>query len=280
MPEWIARHQAGITTEALSEAIFLGQVLVFERLHPMQDLIAAARGLIERAFATSEPVRAHRDIAPDTYRARYIELRQAFLRDDTIRDAFEAALLAAGVDGHATYRDRLVLRIAPPGVRGYRRGFGIVPPHRDSWGAGLTCQINWWLPIYPVNENRTLAIYPVHWTTPIANDAEGWDWRKAGSAPDVPLLPTAQAPPDKSGEIRLVVEPGALVAFSAAHLHASVPNTTPEARFSMETRTVALADFASGRGAPDIDGGSVPPALEWFRRLRGGDKLSDAMARA
>ena len=277
MPDWIVRHRQGMTAEALSDAVFSGRILVFERLQPMRDLIAAARALTERVFATPDPVTAHREMPADAYQARYAELRRAFVKDREIREAFEAALVAAGVDGPTTFRDRLVLCISPPGISGYRRGFGLVPPHRDSWGAGLACQINWWLPVYPITRDRTLAIYPAHWAKPIANDAEGWDWRKAGKVPGVPLLPTAQAPPDRAGELRLVVEPGALVAFSAAHLHASVPNTTPEARVSSETRTVALADLASRRGAPDIDGGDVSPALDWFRRLETGDLLSDEL---
>ena len=277
--DWIVRHKAGLTAEALSDAIFAGQIVVFEDLPAIQDLIAAGRGLTERVFATTDPVAAHLEMSADDYQARYLELRRAFSQDATIRDAFEAALQVAGVDGQATYCDRFVLRISPPEMKGHRRGFGLVPPHRDSWGAGLSCQINWWLPLYPITRDRTLAIYPVHWTTPIANDADGWDWRQAGRVPEVPLLPTAKTLPDRSGEIRLVVDPGMLVAFSAAHLHATVPNTTSEARISAETRTVALADLTSGRGAPDIDGGDVPPALDWFRQLGGGDRLSDVLVR-
>ena len=173
-----------------------------------------------------------------------------------------------------------MVRVSPPDATGYSRGFGTVPPHRDSWGSGFLSQINWWLPVYPVTEDRTLTIFPAHWNKKIKNDSDGWDWRRAGKNADVPLLPTAQAAPDRTSEIRLAVEPGTLVAFSAAHLHASVSNSTTFARFSCEIRTLSLDDLRHGRGAPNIDGGVVTPAFNWFRRFGDGEKLSPSLFKA
>ena len=60
----------------------------------------------------------------------------------------------------------------------------------------------------------------------------------------------------------MVVEPGDLLCFSGAHLHASVPNTSAEARVSVELRTVNRDDLEEGRGAPDLDGRApVTPLL-------------------
>ncbi len=272
--DWIERRVKGMSPEALSDAIFAGRILYFEGLQPMQDLIACARRCIDATFPGHDPVSAHTQLDQKSYEERCAAMRKAFITDRKALRALEASLTAAGVDGHATYRDRLVLRVSPPGALGYRRGFGTVPPHRDSWGSGLMNQINWWLPVYPITKERTLAIFPAHWKDPVKNDSRGWNWREAGKNPGVALLPTAQSDLDRSGEIRVVVEPGTLVAFSAAHLHASVKNTTNAARFSCESRTVNIDELRSGNGAPDIDGGGVQPALEWFVRLGDGEALT------
>ena len=54
-------------------------------------------------------------------------------------------------------------------------------------------------------------------------------------------------------DLRLVTEPGGLLIFSAAHMHATVPNTSGETRFSIDFRTVHLDDLAAETGAPNID---------------------------
>jgi hypothetical protein len=150
--------------------------------------------------------------------------------------------------------------------------------HRDSWGSAILSQINWWFPVFPLHRDRTLALYPAHWNTPVVNNAPGWDWKRAGKD-GTPRLPTAQSAIDDRDEIRITAAPGTLAAFSAAHLHAGVLNTTPLARFSVETRTINLEDLRAGRGAPDVDGLGVRRAYEWFRRIPDGESLAEAMGR-
>jgi hypothetical protein len=78
---------------------------------------------------------------------------------------------------------------------------------------------------------------------------------------------------DRSAELRIVIEPRDLLCFSGAHLHASVPNTSGQTRFSVEVRTVLLDDIVAGRGAPNLDGRAPRVPLEWFRRIPDGALL-------
>ena len=77
-------------------------------------------------------------------------------------------------------------------------------------------------------------------------------------------------------ELRMVVEPGDLLCFSGAHLHASVPNTSAHARISVELRTVNRDDLERGRGAPDLDGRAPDTPLHWFRSMVDGSPLVHA----
>jgi ectoine hydroxylase-related dioxygenase (phytanoyl-CoA dioxygenase family) len=74
-------------------------------------------------------------------------------------------------------------------------------------------------------------------------------------------------------ELRLVIEPGDLLCFSGAHLHASVPNVSAETRCSVELRTVNIDDVARDRGAPDLDGRAPQVPLHWFRSMSDGTAL-------
>ena len=64
-----------------------------------------------------------------------------------------------------------------------------------------------------------------------------------------------------------MVEPGDVLCFSGAHLHAGTPNSTGVARFSIEARTVDAGDAAAKRGAPNVDGAAPRIASDWFRHV-------------
>src|SRR5437763_12925602 len=38
-------------------------------------------------------------------------------------------------------------------------------PHRDTWYSAPQCQLNWWLPIYPITPDNGLAFHPRNWNT-------------------------------------------------------------------------------------------------------------------
>jgi ectoine hydroxylase-related dioxygenase (phytanoyl-CoA dioxygenase family) len=135
-------------------------------------------------------------------------------------------------------------------------------PHRDTWYSAPPCQINWWLPIWDIEERNCLAFYPRYFDEPTENSSEiynYYDWNaksRAGAAQhvrsDTRQQPKLTAPID-SRDIRILVPPGGLILFSAAHLHATVTNTSGIARYSIDFRTVHRGDAAARRGAPNID---------------------------
>jgi hypothetical protein len=69
-------------------------------------------------------------------------------------------------------------------------------------------------------------------------------------------------------EIRLICPVGGVILFSAAHLHASVPNTSGRTRFSFDFRTVHLDDIGAKRGAPNIDSECEGHMLRDYIRAR------------
>jgi hypothetical protein len=54
-------------------------------------------------------------------------------------------------------------------------------------------------------------------------------------------------------ELIILPAPGEVLLFSGAQLHASIPNTSGRARFSVDFRTVDVSDLMAGRGAPLAD---------------------------
>ena len=66
---------------------------------------------------------------------------------------------------------------------------------------------------------------------------------------------------------------GDLLAFSGAHLHRSVPNTSDRTRYSLDTRTIWIPDAIEGRGAANVDGQARWKNPGWFKQLDEGTPL-------
>jgi hypothetical protein len=207
------------------------------------------------------------------------ELQGRFRADEEVQRLFGSALRHVGVDAARTYRDSLYLRVVPPIVGGGDQ-VGRIGFHRDTWASNVLMQTNWWVTIRPLSADRTLAFYPRYWSRPIDNTSMEWDLdairarRRTGEREPLPIVPEPTEPVDTSSELRVVIEPGDLLCFSGAHLHATVPNVSARTRCSVELRTVNVDDLERGRGAPDLDGRAPVVPLEWFHSMVDGSALS------
>ena len=262
---------------ARREAVYGGDLLVFEKVPPMQELCAFADGMIRESFETEDPVRAQFGMEREDYLSRVERLQKRFRKDETAKELFLAALGHVGVDLGRTYWDPLYLRVSPHGGEHAGRRTATLGFHRDTWSSNVYAQTNWWAPIYPISPGRTMAFYGEYWEKPLENTSAGWDLEeiRAGRS-DVPLVPEPAETVSLASELRPVIEPGDLLCFSGAHLHASVPNTTGVARFSVEARTADVEDAADGRGSPNLDGYAPRVPAGWFRHVRDGSPLPQA----
>ncbi len=108
-----------------------------------------------------------------------------------------------------------------------------------------------------------MAFFPHYWDRPVRNSSNEFnyqDWTQTGRKAAPKLVKSDQRrqsealePVDTNQDLRIVTEPGGLLIFSAAQMHATVPNTSGETRFSIDFRTVHLDDLAAQQGAANID---------------------------
>jgi hypothetical protein len=249
------------------ELVFRGDLLVFRDVPPLLEATRVLDGLIAQATAP-----------PDL--AAVDELQTLARTDARVKRLFRAALEHVGVEAARSYWDSIYLRVVPPAHGDDQRQIGRIGFHRDTWSSNVLQQVNWWATIRPLSAERTIAFYPGYWSRPIGNTSADWDLdvirerRRMGERDeDIPIVPEPTEPVDKRFELRVVLEPGDLLCFSGAHLHASVPNTSTETRYSVELRTVNIDDFTSGRGAPALDGRAPRVPLGWFRSMTDGSPL-------
>ena len=286
----LTRATAPLSDLARGRAVFAGALLHFRDLPAVYALGAYADRAIRAALETADPPAAQHALPAEDYVARIHALQKPFRRDAAACGLFEDVLTAVGADPARTFFDWLHLRALPDGTSHTSRATRATGPHRDTWGSAVMQQTNWWMPIYPITDGRTIALYPDYWDLALANTSADWQFEKArtyrrtapavSAEPAYPTIPEPAEPVDRGREFRAVIEPGDVLCFSGAQLHATVPNRTGLARFSLEVRTVCLDDVLGGRGAPNIDGHQPRPRYEWFRRVTDRAPLVDVLADA
>ena len=137
-------------------------------------------------------------------------------------------------------------------------------------------QLNWWLPVYPIASENTMALHPGLWDRPVQNSSSLFNyqaWNKTGrweasaqGQQDRRVQSEALEPMNLDPQLRLITEPGGVILFSAAHMHSTVPNTTDLTRFSVDFRTVDARDTHQGTGAHNIDSESTgTTAVDYLR---------------
>ena len=266
--------------EQRRESVYGGDLLVFQKNLPVEEFCAFTDTVVREVFGTTEPVRAQFESDRDEYLSREEVLQKRFRKETRARDLFLAALGHVGVDLRRTFWDWLYLRVSPHGEQYSGRRTAKLGFHRDTWSSNVYAQTNWWAPNYPISPGRTIAFYGEYWEKPLKNTSADWDLEDIRSGrSSASLVPEPSEPVDTASELRLVIEPGDLLCFSGAHLHASVPNSTGVARFSVEVRTVDAGDVANDRGAPNVDGEAPRVAKDWFGHVDDGTPLTAVVVR-
>ena len=259
------RWAPGSSPLSLSEALFDGRLVVFETLPSVTLLVRSARAIVERIFETDDPPSAENRLSADAFRRLALRARKAIGDDLEVASHWGDTLATVGYPPEDTWLDRIRLRVVPSRTDIDHPRLQTLVPHRDTWGSGIAAQINWWLPLYPVTDTRTMLLWPEAFRSPVANDSATWSFEafRAAGPGNYPLLAAARARPPGPA-LPVSITPGQLLAFSAAHLHGSVSDASATTRFGIDTRTVWESDRRAKRGAPNVDCGARAEMWRWY----------------
>ena len=249
----------------------------------MLELIDYTRSILRAELADLEPTIAQQHLTAEQFLQATGAAQTRFRTDVKARQLFFQVLRQCGVKTHNCYYDHFPLRVVPFSNSHTGAHRAAIGHHRDTWGSNIQCQQNWWAPIYPLTSDRTIAIYPTYWQQAIANNTHSWSFRdflasraqtKTERAVAYPSAPSPTAKVDESAVIKLLMEPGDVLNFASAQLHASVPNSSDATRYSVEMRTVHLADLRANRQAPNLDNAAIEPMYSWFKNIETKMKLN------
>lgn len=259
--------------------LYAGDLFTFSGNTGADGLVELARELSEAAFDSHDPTVAQDTMSPEAYVEVLAELKPTFIHHPRAKELIAQLLDGAGCDIDRTYFDVPRLRTMAHGEY-LNAGLALqFHPHRDTWFSAPHQQLNWWLPVYAIEAENSMAFHPHYFDTPIANSSASYDyeeWNRSGRQQAAKQVrketreqPQALEPLELEPDVRVVTPPGGTLVFSAAQLHSTVPNTTSRTRFSIDFRTVNLDDLVEGVAAPNVDAECSGTTLRDF--VRAGD---------
>ncbi|MPZ48199.1 MAG: hypothetical protein GEU75_02610 [Dehalococcoidia bacterium] len=257
-------HDSDLSEEERRARIYDGHLFVFTPSNAARALCDFTEELIEDAFGGQDPRKAQYDMSVEDFVAIVAPLQPRFIHHPKTKELIVDLLNEVACDPEKTYFDVPRMRVSTSS--GYlTSGVGYqLHPHRDNWYSAPPSQLNWWLPIYPIGSDSTVAFHPRYFRQGVKNGSRGfnyYEWNSEGRKnaasqihEDTRNQPKAEEELELADQdVRLVPKRAGIMLFSGAHLHSTVPNTSGLTRFSIDFRTVNYDDVVAHRGAPNQD---------------------------
>jgi hypothetical protein len=256
--------------------LYQGEVFVYSARPASAELVALARELVCDAFDGEDPQTAQHRMPVERFARVLSELKPRFIHHPRCKELIPQLLGEFGCDLDQTYFDVPRLRTSTSNdylTSGISYAFH---PHRDTWYSAPFSQLNWWIPIFSVVPENVMAFHPRYFDEPVRNGSARYDyaeWNRVSRfsaaqhvKTDTREQPRPEQPIELEPQVRVVPEPGGVLIFSGNQLHSTVPNTSGRTRFSIDFRTVHLADVRARREARNVDSACTGTTLRDFVR--------------
>ncbi len=274
--------------DALRQALYDGKLIVLTRLQAVSDLVDYTREQLVDLFAPFEPEHAHEHIEPAEMAKLLGEWKPRWIHAERSKQLVCDIIAQAGLPVEFTHYDVPRPRTSFP-VGHLTTGVAAAFPwHRDSWYSAPVQQLNWWLPVFPVREDNSMAFDLNGFGRAVPNTSDTFDYyrnntQRLTAAQNV--TKEEQARPgaiDHKAAQELIVlpSPGSVLLFAGAQLHTSIPNTSGLARYSIDFRTVDARDLVARRGAPVVDAACTGTAIRDFVNISDGSIFNEATVTA
>jgi len=256
--------------------LYGGSVFVYSPSPSALKFCEFARELVEAAFHPYDPLKVQEGMPVERCVEILAELKPRFIHHPRSKELIKGILAERGCDLEKTYFDVPRLRTAFPSdylSSGIAYAFH---PHRDTWYSAPFCQINWWLPVYEICSDNSMAFHPRYWDAAVRNNSNTYnyyEWNRTSRQnaarhvkADTRVQPRPQVPLELDPQVRVLANVGGVMLFSAAQLHSTVPNTCGLTRYSIDFRTVHLDDVWNKCGAPNVDSACTGTTMQDYLR--------------
>ena len=268
------------------QKLFSGDLFVFSPTPHSRELREFAREMAEEAFAPYPPPEAQHHMATQAYVDVLAELKPTFINHPRSKELVAGILADLDVDVDQAYLD--VPRLRTMTSEFLNAGLTLqFDSHRDTWFSAPFSQINYWIPVYEVEDSNAMAFHPRYFAEGVRNSSRVYNYAewvahgRAAAATQVEAetrqQPQAEQEIERDPDIRVITPPGGILLFSGAQLHSTVPNTSGRTRFSIDFRVVNRRDVEARTGAPNVDSECTGTNLGDFMRATDLSHLPDEL---
>jgi hypothetical protein len=268
----------------LRQTIYQGDLVILTRLKAVGSFVDYMREQLAKLFRPHDPERAHEYFDKTEMASMLGAWKPSLIHSEEAKALVCRIIREARFPAHGTHYDLPKPRTSFP-VGHLTTGIAYAFPwHRDVWYSAPAQQINWWLPIFPLRPDNSMAFDLGAFAREVSNSSDRFDYYRNNAArltTAAQLTQEAQARPaalqySPAEELVVLPAPGAVLLFSGAQLHRSITNTSDRSRFSVDFRTVDVADLECARGAPVVDAHCTGTALRDFRNVADGLAFDEA----
>jgi len=272
-----------VPPEALRETLYAGNLVVLTRLQSVADFVDHTREQLTELFKPHDPEHAHEHFDPAQMAKILGPWKPGFIHSERSKTLVRKIIEEAGFPAEYTHYDLPKPRTSFP-VGHLTTGVAFAFPwHRDVWYSAPAQQINWWLPIFAAREDNSMSFDLPSFDRAVPNSSDTFDYYRNNAQRLTTAAQVTKEQQARPGALNhkpvqdLVVlpAPGAVLLFSGAQLHTSIPNTSGRARYSVDFRTVDARDLQAGRGAPLVDAHCTGTAIRDFYNVADGSAFDE-----
>jgi hypothetical protein len=269
--------------DALRQAVYDGKLIVLTRLQAVSDLVDYTREQLTELFAPYEPEHAHEHIEPAEMAKLLGEWKPRWIHSEKSKQLVCDIITQAGLPAEFTHFDVPRPRTSFP-VGHLTTGVAAAFPwHRDSWYSAPAQQLNWWLPVFPIREDNSMAFDLDGFGRAVPNTSDTFDYYLNNTQRLTAAQSVTKDKQSRPGaidhmpaqELIVLPAPGAVLLFAGAQLHTSIPNTSGRARYSVDFRTVDARDLLTGHAAPVVDAHCTGTSARDFVNIKDGSSFDE-----
>ncbi len=209
--------------EKRRQYLYNGQLFVYSPRPSSLAFTNWAAQMIKDAFGKEDPTTAQFDMPVEEFVRIFAPLKPAFIHHPETKRLIQAMLADFGCDMETTYLDVPRLRAVTSDAY-LTSGVGYAHHlHRDTWYSAPMCQLNWWLPIFEMSSESSMAFHPRYWNEAVKNGSSKFNyyaWNSTGRADaakhiksDTREQPKPEQPMELDPQVRLITEPGGAQSF-------------------------------------------------------------------
>ncbi|WP_459973868.1 phytanoyl-CoA dioxygenase family protein [Mycobacterium sp. MUNTM1] len=245
--------------------VYSGAMILHTKLRSTVEFCGYAQQCIRQVFGDRLDARVvHTELAVEQFVEKVSTLKGEFTNSTASKEHIRNFLEEINQDPEEYFFDVPRIRVVPDYDYLHAGVSYAYLPHRDTWYGAPQCQINTWMPVFPIDPDQTMMINPTYFDRPVQNDSGDWDlqhWvtneRPAATQNINNEDRRHPVPLEEVGtdtELRLAGGTGDMIVFSGSHLHGTVPNRTGRVRYSIDFRVFHREDLNERAGAANQDG--------------------------